>query len=499
MSLERADGSAEEQTPTAAQEPGQDNKQSTGRSTADLVIPSLFLSVAALLLALIDPIYVHFQPHPIPTLSIIFIGAALLWLGTLTRRMQILYIGAAVLLATITVQAITQPTFLSVPVTAVWPLRILLVMLVGCSWAFLMRPPRWLSRAILGFAVPTVLILALWGGPATASSLFGWNIYVPNLNFPPYWLAVDSHDTVYATDANGNLIWVFDSSGTPLGTIRPSRAPQVPTPGPGILPNGMEEELNLAKVSLLPTAIANPSITPAPIIFDFCGLAVDPEDSLYTVDNIDPTGPKLLRFDRNGIITARWGLPKDFSPTRGCVAVDDDHIYLGSRFGDLYTMDREANVQRDIKFSYQPLGLALTGKGDLLVTGPTVLNRIKIDSGEVFTTTLPPPPEQVRIPYQSILVTRDGEEALVTDMWSNKILRIDLEKNEIVGEFGGAGFNPGQFQALGGITQDKQGRIYVADWQHRVIQRFTPDGDIDALLWAALSWPENQAPQGEID
>ena len=43
-----------------------------------------------------------------------------------------------------------------------------LVLLVALSWAFLMHPPSWLNRALLAFSLPTLIVLLLWGGPATA-------------------------------------------------------------------------------------------------------------------------------------------------------------------------------------------------------------------------------------------------------------------------------------------------------------------------------------------
>ena len=176
-----------------------------------------------------------------------------------------------------------------------------------------MRPPRWLRRALVATLSPPCLCLAIWGGPATGAALFGWNIYMPVTNFTPYWLAIDSHDTLYATDASGDLIWVFDSSGSPQGTIRASHAPAVGTPGPGILPNGLVEEMNLANVSLVPspTPVGGASAT---LIFDFCGIAVDPQDNLYTVDTIDPTGPKIIRFDKDGMINQRIPVPRWIRP-----------------------------------------------------------------------------------------------------------------------------------------------------------------------------------------
>src|SRR6476620_4886047 len=136
MSLNQAAEIPQPQTPTVTQE--------VNAEKSDLLVPSLFLSAATILLGFIDPIYLHFEQQIAPTVIVTALGLVLLWAGTLMRRRAILYIGAAILLATIAVEAITQPTQLSVPLVAVWPLRILLVLLVGFSWAFLMRPPRWL-------------------------------------------------------------------------------------------------------------------------------------------------------------------------------------------------------------------------------------------------------------------------------------------------------------------------------------------------------------------
>ena len=151
------------------------------------------------------------------------------------RKLVPMFVGVALLLVILSAGVITQPSQLSVPIVAIWPLRLALVLLVALSWAFLMHPPPWLGRALLAFSIPTVLVLLLWGGPATAAQLFGWRLYVPVSNFAPFWLAVDTHGTLYATDVNGGLIWVFDSTGSPKGTLRPGKAPPVPPAEP---PNG---------------------------------------------------------------------------------------------------------------------------------------------------------------------------------------------------------------------------------------------------------------------
>src|SRR5436190_2064172 len=201
----------------------------TNEERADLLVPALFISAAALILAIQDPINIQFEPRPTETLVITLLGIALVGWATFRRSLPLYFVGVAVLLITMTVGVITQPSQLSVPVVAIWPLRAALVLLVALSWAFLMSPPRWLRRALLAAIIPTLLALFLLGGPATASQLFGWNLgyflgvdlRLPARNFAPFWLAVDSQGNLYATDVRGGLIWVFDSSGSPKGTLHP--------------------------------------------------------------------------------------------------------------------------------------------------------------------------------------------------------------------------------------------------------------------------------------
>ncbi len=483
---------------------GNINVEAPAGEGRDLLIPTIFLTGAAWILAWLDPVYFHFEAYHAETLVAVGLELAVVWVAVLIRNMRLFYVGVGLVFVTVAVQATTQPSPLSVPILAIWPLRIVLILLVMGSWAFLMRPPSWLGRAVGAFLISTVAAVLFWGGPATGSALFGWNIPLPVVNFSPYWLAVDSHNTIYASDGYAGVIWVFDESGAPKGTIRPALAPVPPTPGPGILPVGIEEELRLANINLAPspTPIGGAGSVSLgaglPGAFDFCGLAVDRNDNLYTVDTLDPTGYKVLRFDRDGNITARWTTPDGYGPTRGCVATDDERIYLASRFGKIYIYDYDGKLQREVDVAYQPFGIYPDSNGKLLALGPNIFNRIDPTSGTVMTSTLPLPEQGLQIPYQAMLVLKNGD-VLVSDLGNNRVFRINPQLNAIMGKIGEPGIWPGQFQGLGGLAQDAQGRIYVADWQSRVIQRFEPDGELDGIWWAARSFPENNAPQGEID
>lgn len=468
---------------------------------ADLLVPALFISAAAVILALQDPINIRFEPRLLETLAITLLGVALVGWATFRQNLPLFFAGVAVLLTIITVGVITQPSQLNVPVVAIWPLRAALVLLVAGSWAFLMSPPRWLRRAMLAAIIPSFLALLLWGGPATAAQLFGWNVLgttfpLPARNFSPFWLTVDSHGTLYATDVRGGLIWVFDSSGSPKGTLRPGRAPAVPTPGPGIIPTGFEEEINLTGAALIPTATPPPGVAPSNGYlpnFEFCGITTDAKDNLYTVDIVDPTGYKILRFDREGMITARWPVPEGYAPTSGCLAADAEHIYLGAVDNKVYVLDFEGKEQKQIRLQFQPFGISPKGKGMLEIISPGVLSEVDVATNSIVTATLPASSGDWQIP---MLALQNGD-VLVTNHQESKLARIDPKSRKLLGEIGGPGSLPGQFQEVGGLAQDAAGRIYVSDWQHRVIQRFTAEGKIDAVWWATLGTPDNG--QGEND
>src|SRR5437660_1484105 len=97
----------------------------------DLFLPTLFLSGAALILAWLDPLYISFQPRLTETLAAVAIELVVVWIGALWRKMPVMYVGVGLVLATVVFQSATQPSPLTVPIVAVWPLRMLLVGLVA--------------------------------------------------------------------------------------------------------------------------------------------------------------------------------------------------------------------------------------------------------------------------------------------------------------------------------------------------------------------------------
>jgi hypothetical protein len=464
----------------------------------DLWLPSLYISAAAVIVAVILPVSVQFQPQPAWSIGAALAGTAVVLAASARGIMPLLFVGVAWLLAVAGACVISQPSVLSVPVVAVWPIRLALVLVVALPWALLMRPPRLVVRAILGFAVPTFLAILVWGGPATAAATFGWQYYVPPRSFSPLWLAVGGQGTLYATDARFGLVWVFDSQGNPKGTIRPAMAPDVPTPGPGIFPVGFEEEIHLSGMGLVPTATPRSGVAISgylsTLYFNFCGVIADAQDNLYTVDLVDASGFKLLRFDRNGNITARWPLPQGYSPISNCLAADSANIYVGDHENKVYVLDYEGRVIKEIKLSFMPYGLSSSGPGKLTAISANSLAQVDVATGQVETASLSPTQGEYQIPF---LVRHNGE-TLVTNHTAGEVVRLDSKTGQVLGTIGQRGFMPGQFGEIAGLAEDAQGRIYVSDWRHHVIQRFTPEGRIDSVWWATLT-TSVPGEEGEIE
>ncbi|HYP40618.1 MAG TPA: hypothetical protein VEX13_09695 [Chloroflexia bacterium] len=455
-----------------------------GQWRGELWLPSIFLVAAALILSVIVPIHVDFQPRPVESaMATLLAGGVMVW-GVLKHRVPIMLAGAGLLVLLMALGLGTQPVQLGVPLASVWPLRVGLLLLVTFAWAFLMGPPLWARRALTAITIPLAAMLVLTGWPALSTQLS--NVVALPATFSPYWLTVDGRGTLYAGNADGNSIMVFDRTGAPIGTLWPYAAPQVGVRGPGIRPIGYPTPLAAA----VPTPSA---LGLAPAAFTFCGLATGPGDFLYVVDPLDSN---LLKFDKEGNIAARRPLPDLFEGARGCIAVDDDYIYLASRFGTISILDHDGKVLREVRLSYQPFGISPDWKGNLLVMGFNMVNRVEAATGHLVSISLPTGGGQIQSGYQAMVVRRNGE-MVATDLVGRQLVRIDLAGQTLLGTIGGPGALPGQFQSMGGLAEDRDGNIYVADWQPGVVHRFTPEGRIDATLSAP--WQRVVQTAGEED
>ena len=271
------------------------------------------------------------------------------------------------------------------------------------------------------------------------------------------WLAEDSAGRVYASDAERDLIWIFDSAGRSLGVLRPFAGGAVGTSGPGIQPPGQSR-----------SAPAGGEVESR-----FCGLAVDSSDHLYIVDLAHN---QMQQWDRTGQLRATWPLPPNYVPGPGCVAANDS-IYLADGQGLIYryTAGQPVVVPGPPRVPMRGLGLAADGA--LLVLHDRNLDRLSPTGDAATTLTLPAPATALRVPYGAVLGRRNGE-TLVGDITTGRVLRFDAQ-GAALPPFGGLAL----LRRVGGLAEDRYGRILVSDPATRTLRRFQANGTPD-VVWS---------------
>ena len=422
----------------------------------------IFLVATAILLGLINPLVVEFEVRLDLTIGLLVVGIALVGVGWWRGRWPLLLAGAVVLWSVIILGTCTQIIPLTAQPGSVWAPRGLLLMLAALGWLLFLGAPTWMLRGALAMAVPTVVMLAVMWFTVPLFPQIG----------SMFWLAVDSQGTLYATDTDNGFVWVLDSNGGVRGKLWPRRAAPG-TPGPGFVPPGVAAEITV----LVPQATPTPG-GPLEREFLFCGLAVDPTDNLYIVD---PHLFRVRQYNRDGQVLQEWPLPQDYIPARGCLAADQDHVYVGDNHGIIYVYDHAGKLLTQWTTDDVSLGLAVGRPDELTVLHQTRVQVLQFPSGkEIHAWQLPTSPNDVI--FEALAVLPDGS-SYISDLSKVEIAHFG-PNGERLAPLGGLGTWPGQFAELGGLTVDRQGRLYVSDFQYRVVQRFGPDGHVQTV-WTA--------------
>src|SRR5690349_11564153 len=434
------------------------------------ILSWVFLIALAVLLAISNPIVVNLQPRFDLTLLVPAAGLILAALGARRAWPLLTWTGAAVLWLSIAACITTQSTAIGTAPGLVWGERGILLVGAGLIWFLLLGLPGWVQRAALGAALPTLLIFAvLW---ITAPNI------VRTAGF--YWLAADARGALYASDIDNGSIWVFDWNGNVSGQIWPRRAAPG-SPGPGIQPAGLGTEFTQQ------IAQATPKNLPLDRTFHTCGMAVDPENYLYVLD----TGlARIQQFDTSGHLRATWPLPQSYINAPGCLAADGTHLYVADNHGLILVYDHAGAQQTEWKLRSPSRDLAVGWDGRLYILHDTSVEVLEIANGQhLLDWDLPPGIGTV--PYDMILARRNGE-ILINNNLTAQVLRY-RSTGEALPALGQPGTAPGQFGVPAGLAEDAQSRLYISDAAYRVIQRFSPTYQVEAV-WSV---PEEEGAETE--
>ncbi len=366
---------------------------------------------------------------------------------------------------------LSQPVALDMPVALAESLRALPVVALAGLAALLLVRLAWQRRALVALLLPTLLALAFIAARTPP--------YV--LDFRPYWLAVDGRGTLYVSDVESPVIRVFAPDGGLRAKLRPRLAARKGPPGIGFSPPGpWNDPDQLGVPSLTGQQSGAGWLQPWPANTDeflFCGLAVDSQDRLYVLDWL---GNQVLRFRPDGILDEMWPLPQGYQPATGCLALSQNRLYVGDQRGRALTYDLAGHLLARQALPGPLTGLSADPAGRYLYA--LMGNRVwreSLASHQTILWDLPPPRGALGFPYETLLAL-PNDQLLVSDLNSNDLLRFSGE-GRLLGRMGGFGNNPGQFAGIGALARGSDGHLYVTDSDHRVVQRFAPDGRVDGL------------------
>ena len=436
------------------------------------------LCLAALVISLFMPPQMDFRAERLPAVILSLIGACAVLLPPLLKQRVSLrwplvvaqFAGFACLWGVIGWAALSQPAPLNQELALTESLRALPVVALAGLTALLIVRIAWQRRALLALLLPSLLALSFIAA-----------ITPPQvLDFRPYWLAVDSHGTLYVSDVESPVIRVFSPDGTLQAKLRPRQAVKRGIPGIGFSPPGPWND---------PDNLGVPGLTgqqgqygwlrpwaPNTDEFLFCGLAVDGQDRLYVLDWL---GNQLLRFTREGWLDAIWPLPKDYQPVTGCLTMSQGRLYVADQGGRVLVYDQDGHLLNTLPLPGQPTGISADAAGHLYALIGNSIWRETLSTHEIITWNLPPPRGALGVPYETLLAL-PNDQLLVSDLNNNHILRFSGE-GRLLGALGGFGNQPGQFASIGAMALGSAGQLYVTDSDHRVVQRFAPDGRVDGL------------------
>ncbi len=379
--------------------------------------------------------------------------------------------GFLLLCAVIGWAVLSQPIALNMPVALAESLRALPVVAVAGLAGLLLVRLAWQRRAVAALLLPTLLAL----------SFIAMRTPPFVLDFRPYWLAVDGHGTLYVSDVESPVIRVFAPDGSLQAKLRPRIAARVGPPGTGFSPPGPWNDPDQLGV---PSLTGQPSsagwLRPWPPNTDeflFCGLATDTQNRLYVLDWL---GNQMLRFTSDGRLDEMWPLPKDYQPSTGCLALHGDRLYVGDQRGQALTYDLSGHLLATQTLPGQLSGLSIDPSGHYLYA--LIANQVwreTLATRQTMLWNLPPPRGPLGFPYETLLAL-PNDQLLVSDLNSNQLLRYTGE-GRLLGTLGGAGNNPGQFESIGAMTLGSDRSLYVTDSDHRVVQRFAPNGTVDGF------------------
>ena len=286
--------------------------------------------------------------------------------------------------------------------------------------------------------------LGQWGGPGSGTGQF-------NL---PQGVAVGPDGSVYVADTGNNRIQRFTATGTFVATWG--------TAGSG---NGQFNR-------------------PMGVAVDSSGHVYVTDTNNNRVQKFTATGTYRTRWGRGGTAAGRFNAPTGIaiSADRKVYVVDtgNDRVQQFSGTGTFGRMWGAGGTgQGQFTDAY---GVAVDGAGTVYVADPTA-NRVQAFSPTGTFQSSWGATGSLNGQFQGawgVAAAPDGTRVLVTDKDNSRVQRFAPTpagaRPVFVSSFGGPGDGPAQMSQLQGVAVGPSGTVYVLDFGHQRMQRFSATG-----------------------
>jgi tripartite motif-containing protein 71 len=214
------------------------------------------------------------------------------------------------------------------------------------------------------------------------------------------------------------------------------------------------------------------------------GIAIDSKGNAFIADYSSSTLARIEQFNSKGEYLSQfgsWGTGNGQFKSLGGIAIDsEDNLYLldvGNRRVEKFNNKGEYLSQFKILQSFEPSGIALSGKGNLWVLdaeeGPLKYTTTGQFLGQASSEGTGD--GKYNVPREGIAADADGN-IWITDTNNGRIEKFS-PKGEFLAKFGALGTGDGQFKAPRGIAIDPKGVLWVADTANSRIEEVFGEGE----------------------
>jgi len=309
------------------------------------------------------------------------------------------------------------------------------------------------------------------------------------------YIADTANNRVQKFDGNGNHLSTVGGGGTDDGKFRAPRSPATDSNGNLFVKDRRNDRIQKFDSDGKFLLLWGERGTGPGQFLESDGIEIAPDDTLWVAGY---HAHDVQHFDNNGNFIERWkgheSGPGEFAEIIG-IGIDNGRLFAVDHWnqrvqvfdaasGTFLNAFGERNQGEGTVFNF-PRALTVGPSGDLYISDDDNVRRIQPDGTFV---SLFPRLNGLRSGSFGLTVSNNGV-LFQADTGNHRINKLDSATGTLLGQWGGLGAEPSQFNQPTGVAIGPDGTLYVADRGNSRVQLFTQSGDY------LEEWVMNQEPR----